>query len=262
MAGRGVRLLWCTGAATALVSAGCAKSPAGGGRGTRIIVTMQFQQAINPANNYFFVIRNWGDPSAQNGPVPPFQTPFGGNGFAAGATSNLPEFTDFVAFGNIWSGSVSGYTLWHVPVNSDTGQFDPKTNVFINRGEPASATRPNGTNTLQFELDLAQIAPAANDPTPPTEQRPRYLQVNIIATTSLPANQPTATDYVVDAFGDQRFPNSGSFNAFLQIDTTVARTYKKDDALIEQEREEDTFSPDGSYDPSVDLTDWSIQVIP
>jgi hypothetical protein len=262
MSGRGRRLLWCTGAAAALVSAGCAKSPAGAGRGTRLIVTMQFQDPVYSLYNYFFIIRNFSDPVGQNSPIPPIEGPYGGNGFATGRTGNEPPFTDFVAFGGggRWSGSPTGYTLWHLPTKSDTGLYDP-TN-FIVRGQPVSATPPNGGNLLQFELDLSQIAPATGDPVPPTDERPRYIQVNIIATTTTPIiAQGAAPDYIVDAMGNQSFPASGSFNAFLQIDTSKSGTYTSRDAVSElEERERDTFNVNGTYDPRVDLVFWSIRV--
>jgi hypothetical protein len=249
-----------------LLTGGCAKAPSGASTGRRLAVTMQFQGPINANYQYFFVIRNANDASDQNGPVPVTNFPYGGNGFAFGPTSNGPAFTDFVVFGGGRGFGSTGYGIYHVQ-NALAFPNNPAVpSTFVARGEPVFTTPSTGSNanTLYFEIDLSQIAPLSNEalPTNGTDTRPQNLQVNLIVATSTPANTTVDdTSRVTDAMGDQSSQSSGSFNRFLHIDTNVSRTYTSRDAVSNlDEREGDTFSLGGAYDPGIDLIYWSIQV--
>ena len=241
--------------------AGCANAPAVSSSGVRLIVTVRFNGPVNSNYYYFFVIRNAADSSGQNGPIPVVHVPYGGNGFATGLHGSAGSFTDFVEYGlQQMSVTSSGYTLYHVlhGMNGDPGQ-----NAFLVRGQPVSTLPPAGGNILQFALDLTQIAPdiSQGDPDPNNGLLPRYLQVNMITTTSVPVSTASDDPYkVTDAFGDQSTEFSGSFNTYLTIDTSQKRLYQSSDATGIPENANDTFNTDGKYDPAVDMTYWSIQI--
>jgi hypothetical protein len=137
---------------------------------------------------------------------------------------------------------------------------DPNRNVFAVRGEPDMAIAPGGGSFLQFQLSLDRIKPdvGSGEPDPNNGQPPRYLQVNVVATTTTPTD-PQNVDPLkfVDAFGDQTQLGAG----FITIDTTqIGRTYMSttvpSDAFYEPGN--DTYPQD--RDPGIDLTAWSIQV--
>jgi hypothetical protein len=251
--------MWMLGAAPVMAACGgCAKSPGGTGSGLRLVVTLRFNGRINPNYQYFFLIRNANDPLGQNGPIPVIQPPYL-NGFATGQNTATAAFTDFVEFSRVQRQlTASGYALYHLP-GGISG--DPNANVFAPRGEPDSATPPGDGNILRFELDVARLAPDLQEPDPNNGARPRFLQVNVVATTTTP-NNPQTPDPAkfVDAFGDQR-PGSGSFNAFVTLDVSqVGRTYQSSlssgDPFFEPEK--DSFPAD--QDPGIDLVAWSVQI--
>ena len=240
----------------------CAKSPTATGSGTRLVVTMRFAGPINPTYHYFLLIRNAGDSVGQNGPIPVILPPYGGNGFATGKypSSRTAAFTDFVEYNRSDQPLItdSGYTVYHVP-----GGYlgDPSRNIFTARGNPIVAQNPNGGAILQFELDLSQIAADSTDPAPNPDTRPRYLQVNMIACSTTPANSSTIDDrYFMDAFGDQRqSAGSDSFNTFLTIDTSqIGKVYDSNSLPGPLEPEGDEYPSD--RDPGLDLVFWSIQI--
>ncbi len=247
---------------TTLTLFSCAKSPTTSGSGTRLVVTVRFAGPVNPTYHYFFLIRNAGDSVGQNGPIPVILPPYGGNGFATGKfpSSGTAAFTDFVEFNRSDQPLItdSGYTVYHVP-----GGYlgDPSRNFFTARGNPIVAQNPNGGTNLQFEIDLSQISPDSTDHVPNPDNRPRYLQVNIIACTTVPANSSTVDDrYYFDAFGDQRQgAGSDSFNSFLTVDTSqIGKIYDSNSLPGPLEPQGDTYPSD--RDPGLDMVFWSIQI--
>ncbi len=259
---KGIVLLAILSVPFPFVLAGCARSPAGLTSGTQLIVTMQMNGPVNPNYHYFFIIRNAADPNGENGPIPAVHVPYGGNGFATGLHGSPGCFTDFVEWGqNQPFVNASGYTLYHV---LDGMNGDPSQNAFIPRGQPVATYPPNGGNTLQFTLDISQIAPVISqgDPDPNNGNPPRYLQINMITTTTTPVNTAADDPYkITDAFGNQSNENSPTFNEYLTIDVSQPRMYSSTDPAGIPETANDTFNTDGKYDPGVDMVYWSVQVV-
>jgi hypothetical protein len=260
---RWLMLLPLPAAALLLSWQGCAKAPGGGGSGIRLVVTLRYNGPIRDNYHYFFLIRNAGDDVGRNGPIPVIEPPYGGNGFATGKfpSSATAALTDFVHYNRTDQPFVSGsgYSLYHVPGGT---QGNPQNNIFDFRGEPAFTSPPGGGNTLQFEIDLGQIQPSTGEFTPNPDLRPRYLQINVISTTTTPANSVTPDpSFVTDAFGDQNQGiGSDSFNTYLTIDTSqIGKTYQSTISPGPEEPTGDSFPSD--RDPSIDLVVWSVQVV-
>lgn len=237
---------------------GCARTPANSQSGTRMIVTLRFNGPVNPNYQYFFLIRNASDQTGgQNGPIPVIAPPYL-NGFATGVNNATAAFTDFVVYGNARQLGPSGYSLYHLK-NGIAGDSNNPVN-FLARGEPVLTTPPAGGNLLQFQIDLTQIKPDSTDPAPTDDQRPRYLQINVIATTTTPtSSQSVDPQKFLDAFGDQSSVTSGTFNKYITIDTSQNRTYQNTDSSDLTEPTNDTYP--GTSDPGIELIAWSIQVV-
>lgn len=242
------------------VTGSCARSPVGQVTGRRLVVTMQFAGPVNPNYRYYFLIRNANDQSGTNGPIAVITS--GGNGFATDLHpgSGTAAFTDFVAFGG--QPTNSGYAVYHV--NNGIQGSPNDASQFRLFGDPDAFVRPadpNG-NVLRFELAISRLTnmiQASGDPVDPTNGNPRFLQVNIVATTKL-AFDPQNPDpqKFTDAMGDQH-QGSGTFNAVLTIDTATARTYSSTDPAGLAEPDNDTFPAEN--DPGVEMTGWSIQIV-
>jgi hypothetical protein len=248
-------------AAAFLGGMSCAKAPGGGGSGIRLVVTMRFDDFVKDDYHYFFLIRNQSDDLGTNGPIPVRDPPYGGNGFATAKSFAVGRdaFTDFVEFNRTGPrvNTVSGYKLYHVP--GGTAADSSQSVAFSFRGEPVATVSPNGGNILQFEVDLAQLTPDTADVAPNPDNRPRYLQINFVTTSTLPENSASPDpSFATDAMGDQRGGPS-SFNTFLTIDTSqVGKLYRSDRSPGPEERTGDVF---GADDPRLDLVFWSVQVV-
>lgn len=241
-----------------LLGAGCARAPHGAAAGVRLSVAIRMNGPINDYYHCYFLIRNAADSSGQNGPIPVILPPYL-NGFATGQNAATPGFTDFVEYSRGQrQPTSSGYGVYHVPGGMNG---DPNRNVFAARGEPEYAATPHGGSLLQFELDLSRLQPSEGEPDPNNGQLPQYLQVNIIATTTVPTDpQVPDPDKYVDAMGDQTM-GSGSFNTFLTIDTSQNRTYESSSSpsYAGYEPLHDTYPSD--QDPGVDIAYWSIRIL-
>lgn len=259
-----------TAAAALLAASGCARAPASGTSGVRLIVTLRFAHGISDTDqgnyHYFFLIRSANEQVPTNGPIPIVAPPYG-NGFATGQTNGTGAtagFTDFVEWSRAQPApTTSGYELYHLSggINGDPNNAA----AFIARGEPDAAVPPNGSNQLQFELNVGRLQPLQGEPDPNNGQQARYLQVNVVATTTIPQN-PNSPDpnKFVDAFGDQH-TGSGSFNSFITVDAAqVGRTYFSSptpgDPTYEPDNDEFGLSG-GSGDPAVEMTGWSVQIV-
>lgn len=255
-------------AAALILGTGCANAPATSASGVRLVVTLRFNGPINDNYQYFFLIRNAADSVGQNGPIPVIQPPYL-NGFATGLINDTTRpdfsagFTDFVEYSRVQRQvTSSGYSVYHLPGGI---KGDPNRDVFESRGEPDFSQPPNGGNLLSFELLLdpahSRIRPNTNEIDPNNGQQPRFLQVNVVATTTTPHN-PQAPDPAkfLDAFGDQHL-GSGSFNNFITIDTTqVGRTYASTLSAGDPFFEPDNDTYPGPSDPGIELVNWSIQI--
>ncbi len=242
---------------------GCARQPPAAGNtggtvlsGKRLVVNMVFRAPVNPNFHYFLLLNNAGNQNA-SGPIPVLAPPYG-NGFASASGGNS-GFTDFVRFDNL---QPQGYGLYHVVGNANDSNF-------IYEGTPVTYLPPlagNGT-TLSFQLDLAQIVTDAGggplaDPnqTMNVARSLRYLQVNLIATNSIPRDRTTPTDKEVDSLGDTRTLTGQT--SFLIVDLSQYRVYRNSDLIGQSTAEppdNDVFGT-ATPDPSLDLVDWSIEV--
>lgn len=236
---------------------GCARAPQQAARGVRLAVTVRLNGPVNDTYHYFFLIRNAADSFGVNGPIPVIMPPYL-NGFATGQNAATAGFTDFVEYSRGQrQPTASGYGLYHVPggINGD-----PNRNIFVARGEPERTVPPAGGPLLQFELDLSRLQPLPGEPDPNNGQLPRYLQVNVLATTTTPTDPaiPDA-DKLVDAMGEQRL-GSATFNSFLTIDTSQNRSYESSSTpgYPGYEPLNDVYPAD--RDPAVDIAFWSIRI--
>lgn len=252
-----VRAATAVGGVGILGTTACARSPKNAAAGIRLVVALRFNGTINDTYHYIFLIRNANDQYGENGPIPVIEPPYG-NGFATGVNSATAGFTDFVEYSRSQAQStLSGYAVYHLP-GGITG--DPNRGVFVSRGEPDSATSPAGGSVLRFELGLDRLTPdtSSGEVDPNNGATPRYLQVNVVATTTIPAN-PDIVDNskYVDAFGDRTHLGSG----FITIDSAqTGRIYQSSSAASDPlyEPQGDTYPTDA--DPGIDLIAWSIQV--
>jgi hypothetical protein len=227
---------------------------------------MTFHGPVDVNQYYFFVINNAN--SAANaqvapGPIPVLGPPYG-NGFATGSNSSTAGFTDFVEFG----GGNNGYTMYHVVGNPP----DPNITTDLKaEARPVTAivpdpNDPNTANQLEFEIDLSQLiydangVPLVNQSQTLSEARAiRYLQVNIIATNSVPVNTTTSGKQV-DSMGDTTDPTFQT--SFLLLDLNQAGTVSSNSTTpgtILYESTGDVYPPgSSSSNPSIDLVSWSI----
>jgi len=241
-----------------LLAVGCARAPGGQGSGVRLVVTLRFAGEVKDNYQYFFLIRNGNDSVGQNGPIPIIEPPYL-NGFATGQVDTTAGFTDFVEYSRVQrQATASGYAVYHVP-GGISG--DPNTNIFQARGEPEFTVPPSGSTVLQFELDLSRLQPGSGEPDPNNGQTPRYLQINLVATTTTPTDPQTVDpDKFLDAFGEQRLA-SGTFNAYVTIDAAqIGREYRSSNTPGDPYFEPDNDTFPGPSDPAVELVAWSVRI--
>lgn len=249
------------GLAILLAAGGCARLPPSKTTlsGKRLHVSIRFRSPINPNNHYFFLINNAGDQNA-HGPVPVLDPPYG-NGFATGSGGGTAGFTDFVRFDSL---QPQGYALYHA-------LGDPNRSNFIFEGQPVAFTAPDGgdprsANLLQFDIDLSQLIVDGNGaPLPDAAQAKslanaiRFLQVNFIATDVVPRDVATPVVKQTDSLGDSRTLLGAS--SFLVIDVTqTGRIYDNAAFAGQAIAEPDFLDIFNGNDPSLDITDWSIEI--
>ncbi len=260
---RAARILFSLLGLTAL--SGCAVAPDIAAQGARLVVSLQFaggqQGGVNPTYFYFFLVRNGNDQSGENGPIPVVEPPYG-NGFATGMNTATAAFTDFVVFNLSRQLGTGGYGVYHL---SDGIAGDPNRGIFDPRGVPDLIHAPTTQSPalLRFEIGLCRFAPDPSTCNPVTGTNvPRFLQVNVVATTTTPISPNTVDpSKYVDAFGEQRI-GSGTFNTFIQIDTGTANFYQSSQVEGDPRYEPDNDTYPQQSDPAIELIAWSIQVIP
>jgi hypothetical protein len=211
---------------------GCAKFPLSGGSDTkRLRFIIRFNSAINPNYVYIVAINDANDETGvQGGPIPVIAPPWG-NGFVAG------KATHFIVFGN-FPGTGGGYLIYKFT--------DPNLVNYVPIGLPVSYVIPDfDDDTLEFEIDLAQIRP------PPADAKDIFaLQVNILTMDRVPTDPGDTNPKIWDAFGNSTDPLS--INDYITIDVTIDRTYSNADLNIE---------PTGDTSlPPIDIVDFSIQI--
>lgn len=244
-------LLAAASAAVLLLTAGCAKYPAGGGTSTgpQLVISMTMNAPINPNYYYFVVFDVSNDRTGGNGPVPVIAPPWG-NGWVANklnpsTTTTNPGATSYVEYT-----AAQGYLLYNFTDSSLQTHSSPVA--------PVQSVDPAGGNTLEFTVLLSQLATAKI----PASQI-SYIQANFITTNVLPAN-PNDTSVVkyFDALGDA---NSGQLNDYITISTLQAAIVNNQTDDIEPTGDVSQTNNSGGYtnvnEPDLDITNWSIQIV-
>ncbi|MBC8138880.1 MAG: hypothetical protein H8F28_23625 [Fibrella sp.] len=239
---------------TALTS--CAKVPTDTNTtASRLIeVTMTLNGAVNP-NYYYFALIHRTDENSDAGPVPVVAPPWN-NGFAAASQANQQGFVGTVVYSNF--GGLSGYEVYRVPTDANNAptarpyEIGAGLGGFVSVGQPDQSTPPQtGERILRFRLDLARL------PNP----NARYLKLNLLATNNLPAGVDPNAPKLWDALGDgQGGGDVGSLNTFITIDVTQDQRRDNSAGTEPQNDVRDHLGP-LINEPSLDITDWSVQVL-
>ncbi|HLK61251.1 MAG TPA: hypothetical protein VKU00_32175 [Chthonomonadaceae bacterium] len=263
-----------------VVANGCAMQPhrtQSSLTGPRLVVSMTVQGSpltgigINPVYYYFFVI-NYAvnlpnqqptpmGTQAAPGPVAVFVPNGGPTGFVASSDGSTFGYSDYVEFNNTLTQG-SGFGLFHF-VHPNPNNLQEVQTAF--NGQPAQYAVVNGT-TLQFTIYLTQLIKAYDQEHQINQtqaqmvqqaQQIQFLQVNFIATNTLD-NTPGAAK-ATDALG------TGFNSNYLILDlgqTLTSGGSINNGNAPQQVREPigDVFtSGNVSADPSLDISDWSIQ---
>ncbi|MBI3721160.1 MAG: hypothetical protein HY248_01290 [Fimbriimonas ginsengisoli] len=209
---------------------GCAQFPSGGvGAGAkRLVFTMTVAGVINENEVYIVALRPSRDASPIDiGPEPVIAPPWG-NGFVAG------NCTHFVRWDPLASPK---YTLY---------QFqDALLTQFFAIGTPVNVVDvTTGGKTLQFELDLNQLAA-----TPQDAALLQSIQVNFLTMDHIPQGSTGSKNW--DALGDSRLPSG--INQWVTIPLTSSGLYNN--------QRFNGLEPTGDApDPDLDIADWSVEV--
>ena len=227
-----------------LLPLGCAKSPPGASTsGPQLIVTMTVAGSINPQFFYFILFNNANDSTGSNGPIPVISAPWG-NGFAAGRTADA-GLTQFVRYDP--SQPQGGFGVYSVVPGTSLRSFQ-----YL--GTPVQESV--SSNTLQFRIPLSQLATTAV----PVGSI-NYLQINFLATNSIPVDPNyTGTKYF-DALGSST--DVGSINDYISISTAQNGIYQNSDKNLEPSGDV-AEAGNGVYrpinEPDLDIVNWSVEV--
>ena len=220
----------------ALLAAGCAKFPAGGpGAFTKRLVFKMtvdgvLRTGLEPGGSglpYVYVIAinlSTDDVPTTQGPIP-IVVP-SGNGIVAG------NATHFVLWNPLTSPQYEIY------------QFrDSTLNEFFRIGFPINSTTTQiGSKTLEFEIDLSQLVPAAD------VNNYKSVQVNFL---SMNNTNTAGGGRIWDALGNGNI--STEINSPFTARLNTAQTYNNSNqGLIEPQND--------AVDPDLDMVDWSIEV--
>ncbi|MBS1717271.1 MAG: hypothetical protein JSS72_06030 [Armatimonadetes bacterium] len=214
-----------------LALASCAKFPSGGSgaSGKRLTFTMTVNREINPNYVYIFALRPTNDVNpTDQGPIPVIGPPWG-NGFVAGNCSY------FVRWDPLQSPKYQIYKFQDVNLTQ-----------YFSIGSPVNYVdvQPGG-RTLQFDIDLSQIANSI-----PDAQAYQSLQVNLLTMDRVPQGGSGGSK-VWDALGDSQ--SATEINTWVTIPLNVASLYNN--------QRFNNLEPSGDCpDPDLDIIDWSINV--
>lgn len=212
-----------------LLVGGCARFPETGLTvSKRLVVEFRVAGKIRADYYYFILIDNDNDPMGIDGPIPPAEPPWGGNGFATGSFQRFVEYPPF-----------NGFVLYKV--------LDPdRLQVFQYLGPPLEASISADRKSMRVVIDFASLALDGQDPADI-----RVLQINIIATDRTPKDPTDTTRKLWDALGDSRL----FANTYLTLTTEADRILRNADTRME---------PEGDVvngnDPDLDIVDWQIEV--
>ncbi len=234
-----------TGLASLLLPTGCAKSPGGqtSATGAQLIISMTVAGRIRSDYSYFVLFNNANDASGANGPIPVVTTPWG-NGFATGRTAD-GGLTHFVRFDP--SQPQGGYGVYAIVPGSSLRTFQ-----YL--GAPLQVT--TGSNTLSFRIPLSQLATLAAP-----AGGAQNLQINFLATNTVPQDPNYGGTKFFDALGDARQP--GGVNNYITISTAQSAIYQNSDKALEPtgdvtEAGNGVFRP--VNEPDLDITDFRVEV--
>lgn len=227
-----------------LAGAGCARAPGGSASsvGSQIIVSMTVAGRIRPDYSYFVLFNTTNSPTTSTGPIPVVAAPWG-NGFAAG------QFTQFVRY-DATQGS-AGYGVYSVVPNTNLRSFQ-----FL--GTPIQSTPVSDAGqTIQFKIPLAQLATSSI-----SADQIRNLQINFIATNSIPADANSSATKLFDALGDAR--QTGGVNDPITIATLQSHLYQNSDSISPEPSGDVTQAGNGVFqtatDPDLDIVNWTVEV--
>jgi len=234
-------LIWKSALLLALLQiASCAKFPAiGSSQDIHLIFTMTVAGHIQDGTGqdpgpYVYIVAIY--PSTDLNPTvvgpEPVVAPPWGNGFVAG------NATAFIRYG---LDQALPYTVYLFS--------DPSLNAYGATGVPISSLNPNGTATIQFEVDIAQLEPSNFDVT--TLQS---VLVNFLTMDKAPTGSYSGQKYW-DALGDSQ--SVGSINDYVRIPLTYSFTY--DNNYFSQLEPAGDVSP--SDVPNLDIVNFSVQVV-
>jgi hypothetical protein len=209
---------------------GCAKFPQTGvlPETRRLVFRMTMNREVNPNYVYIVALRPSMDPNpTEQGPVPVVGPPWG-NGFVAGTV------THFVRWDPVQS---PNYIIWAFR--------DENLIEYFQIGVPINYVDvlPGG-RTIQFEIDLRQIAPSLE-----AALAFQSLQVNFLTMDRVPQGGTGTKTW--DALGDSRLPSE--LNQWVTIPLRTAGLY--DNARFQQ-----LEPPNDVADPDLDIVDWSVEV--
>lgn len=215
----------------ACLAASCAKFPASGpGTETRrLVFRMTVAGQLRDGYIYIIAMRPSNDlnPTTQ-GPIPVIAPPWG-NGFVAGNAHS------FVRWDRLQSPQYNLYAF-----------RDPNLNEWFLRGAPLNYVDvPIDGRTLQFEIDLAQIAA-----TVPDALLYRSIQVNFLTMDRAPQGTSGGSKSW-DALGNGNV--SSEINSFVTIPLITTGIY-------DNARFFDLEPAGDNPDPDLDIVDWSIEV--
>jgi hypothetical protein len=220
---------WWTGTLCLLLVAGCARSPGGGNAqpARQLLLQMTVAGRIQPNLFYYIALDVTGDQS--RGPLPVVGPPWG-NGFATG------QITHFV---RIQGGQAE---VFQILANTNLLQYE-------SLGRPFDFRPPQGTGTFGVTLDMDTLVPSATALT--------NLNVNMIATDTVPLDPQFPGPKLVDAFGTVG-------NSFLTIPVFSSRVFTNRDFPTPLEPANDVLrAPSLSTvdAPDLDIVDWRIEVL-
>jgi hypothetical protein len=209
-----------------IFAAGCARFPVNPVpiTGRQLIITVTVAGEINP--NYYYYVAFDTSGAMTPGPLPVVAIPWG-NGWGTGNISNYVIFHTGQPFG--------GYALYRF---TNPELLFPQ---LVGNGSPVSwVTPPPGANTLQFTIDLGQLATAAL----PADQIDQ-ININFITTDVVPLDPNAPVRKLYDGLGVRG-------NEFITIQTATSQVYNNSQTNLE--------FPGDVVLPDLDIIDWSVEV--
>ena len=233
-----------------MVAGSCAKFPDGGAAGNNTQVRFRMTVAGQIKPNYVYIVAiRWAKDATpfdqERGPIPVIASPWG-NGFVAGR-ANV-----FVRWDQFQSPAYQAFEFTdEIPDNSPPVNGEAYLRQWAFKSIPLNTLdvdTENGGRTIEFTLDMSQIAQSAGD-----IPLIRALQVNFLTMDRVPQDPDSGSKFW-DGLGN----NDSVFDAndFIQFSVDQANAYSNSSGIF-ADREPTGDTPD----PDLDIVDWSVQVI-